>query len=325
MTKSWSTDELVETFQLAHAVSALHEMGILASLEKPQTVHKLSQHYRTDATLLKGILDYVAARTNLLRKVGATFVVTRHYSSAARFLLDLYIGAYGTNAAQLPRILRKPSTAATLVDHVKYAHAFHNAGDSVLGALVQIILHLNLKHVLDLGCGPAALLIALARKDRHLIGWGVELNPAMHRLARARIQEAQLNTRIRIVRGDCRELQSVLPLPAVENIDVVVASQVANEMFRGGQTTAVAWLRHIRQTLPGRLLLIADYYGRLGQAKAPLSRETLLHDYVQLISGQGIPPSDASLWGKVYTRSNCHLLHIIEDKATSRFVHVLQL
>ena len=325
MTNSWSTDELAETFQLAHAVSALHEMGILASLEKPRTVQEISQQYRTDATMLKGILDYVAARTNLLRKVGPTFVSTRHYSSAARFLLDLYIGAYGANAAQLPRILRKPSTAATLVDHVKYANAFHNAGDSVLGALVQIIVQLNLNHVLDLGCGPAALLIALARKDRHLVGWGVEVNPAMHRLARTRIRDAQLSTRIRVYQGDCRQLPSVLPSRVLKKVGVVVASHVANEMFRDGQTTAVAWLRQIHRAFPGRLLLIADYYGRLGQTKAPLHRETLLHDYAQLISGQGIPPSDASLWGKVYSRSNCRLLHIIEDKATSRFIHILKL
>jgi len=325
MTNSWSPYELVETFQLAHAVSTLHEMGILASLEQPRTVQDLSTRYTSDATVLEGILDYVAARTNLIRKAGKKFVATRHYSNASRFLLDLYIGAYGKNAAQLPRILRKPSTAAALVDHTRYANAFEHAGDSVLGALVQIIAELNLNHVLDLGCGSAALLIALAKKDPHLIGFGVEMNPAMQKLARARIRDAEINRRIRVFRGDCRALRSVLPLRVLKQIEVVVASHVANEMFRGGQTTAVAWLRQIRQTLPGRLLLIADYYGRLGRTKAPQYRETLLHDYVQLISGQGIPPSDASQWGQVYSRSNCRLLHIIEDQATSRFIHLLQL
>ena len=325
MRNSWSTYELVETFQLAHAVSALHETGILASLERPRTVQELSQQYRTDATVLEGVLNYVAARTNLLRKVGTTFVVTRQYSSAARFLLDLYIGAYGRNAAQLLGILRRSSMAAALVDHTKYANAFQQVGDSVLGALVQIILQLKLTHVLDLGCGPTSLLIALAKQDRHLIGWRVEMNPAMHRLTRTKIQETQLSKRIQIFLGDCRQLQSVVPPRAKQHVDVVVASQVANEMFAGGQATAITWLRQIRRALPGRLLLIADYYGRLGRTNATRYRETLLHDYVQLISGQGIPPSNVSLWKQVYSRSKCRLLHLIEDKTTSRFIHVLKL
>lgn len=325
MNNPWSAYELVETFQLSHAVSTLHEMGILASLTKPTTALELSKRSETDTTVLEGILDYVAARTNLLRKTGKKFVVTRQYSSATRFLLDLYIGAYGKNAAQLQRVLRRPSIATRLVNHDKYTKAFHNVSDLVSGALLQIIVQLQLNNILDLGCGPATLLIELARKDRRLIGWGVEMSPAMYRLARARIRDAQLSTRIRVFNGDCRKINSVLPSSVLEKVGVVVASQVANEMFADGRQTAVAWLRQIRQVFPRRLLLIADYYGRLGRTTATVNRETLLHDYVQLISGQGIPPPDASFWNKIYSQSSCRLLHIIEDKATSRFIHVLEL
>ena len=325
MRDTWSAYELVEAFHLSRAVSALHEMGMLASLTEPATAQTLAERYGTDATVLEKILDYVAARTNLLRKAGRKFVATDQYSSASCFLLDLYMGAYGQPAAQLPRILRRPSTAARLVDRNMYAKAFQHAGDSVLGALVQLIVQLRFNHVLDLGCGPAALLMALARQRPRLIGWGVEMNPAMHRLARTRIRDARLTARIRIFKGDCRTLRSVLPPRVIEHIDVAVASQVANEMFAGGLNTAVAWMRQIRRALPGRHLLISDYYGRLGRTAAPPSRETLLHDYAQLISGQGIPPPNAAPWNEIYSQSNCRLLHVIEDKTTSRFIHLVKL
>ncbi|HEU4389890.1 MAG TPA: methyltransferase, partial [Blastocatellia bacterium] len=67
------------------------------------------------------------------------------------------------------------------------------------------------------------------------------------------------------------------------------------------------------------------YYGRLIQGKKGASRETLLHDYAQLISGQGVPPASAAEWHSIYKRAECRLLHIIEDKATSRFVHIIRL
>jgi hypothetical protein len=79
------------------------------------------------------------------------------------------------------------------------------------------------------------------------------------------------------------------------------------------------------KVLPDRPLLIADYYGRLGRKKGRISRETLLHDYAQLISGQGVPPASAVEWRSIYSRAGCRLVHIIEDKKTTRFVHILVL
>jgi hypothetical protein len=96
-------------------------------------------------------------------------------------------------------------------------------------------------------------------------------------------------------------------------------------MFTDGHYQAVKWLRGLRQVLPGRPLLIADYYGRLGQKRVRLSRETLLHDFAQVISGQGVPPANASQWRAIYSRAGCQLIHIIEDKTTTRFIHILRL
>jgi hypothetical protein len=105
----------------------------------------------------------------------------------------------------------------------------------------------------------------------------------------------------------------------------VTACNVANEMFTDGYSRAVDWLRGLRKALPGRPLLIDEYYGRLGKQKGRAHRETLLHDYAQLISGQGVPPASAAEWRTIYKRAGCRLVHIIEDKTTTRFIHLLQL
>lgn len=321
----WPVFDLVEAFQLSHAVVALHNLELFSALKKPASADELAARFRLDPALLRGVLEYVATRTDLLRKSGKQFVATRNYSNGSRFLLDLYLGAYGGNAAQLTKLLRNPSVAPGAVNRLRYARAFAAADDATLGLLPEIIRKLGLGNVLDLGCGNGALLLELARQNPRFLGWGIERNAAMCRVARDRIRAARLSKRVRVLKGDCLDLSSALPPPKAALIGAVTACNVANEMFAEGPSRAIAWLRDLRTALPRRPLLIADYYGRLGQKTGRHSRETLLHDYVQLISGQGVPPANAAEWRSIYSKAGCRLIHIIEDKTTTRFVHVLQL
>src|SRR5947208_2151127 len=124
MPVQWCSFDLVKAFQLAHAVATLHNLELFTALKKPATADALAARYGLDAGLLRGTLEYVAARTDLLRKSGERFVATRNYTGAARFLLDLYVGAYGGNAAQLAKLLRDPSVAPKAVNRVRHARAF---------------------------------------------------------------------------------------------------------------------------------------------------------------------------------------------------------
>jgi SAM-dependent methyltransferase len=310
--------DLVEGLQLGHAAAALHELGVLP--ETPMTAAALAKKHRLDSNLLRGVLDYLAARTDLVRKEGDRYVATDEYSRHSRFLLGLYGLAYGNHAAQLAKLLRKPSLAASLVDRAQHARALE--GTNSAGALPAIIRQLGFTNLLDLGCGPATMLVALAESDPDFLGWGVEKNPAMRKAARANIRAAGVTERVRILPGDAFHLK--LPNDVRKTIRTVSASQLANELFGHGQAAAITWLRSLRKQLPGRPLLLADYYGRLG-TNLPAQRETLLHDYAQLLSGQGIPPPDAGAWQALYQKAGCRLVHVIEDNETTLFVHVVVL
>jgi hypothetical protein len=96
-------------------------------------------------------------------------------------------------------------------------------------------------------------------------------------------------------------------------------------MFAGGSTAAIGWLRRLRKTLPRRPFLIADYYGRLERRKGRLSGSTALHDHVQLISRQGLPPADGAEWRAIHSHAGCRPVHIIEDRTTIRFIPILRL
>lgn len=313
--------DLAEGLQLAHAVTALLELGVLEALAKPRTAEAVASLYRLDAVLLRGVLEYLAARTSLVVKRGERFVAA--VDGEGRFLLELYALAFGGNAVQLASILRRPSLAAEAVDRAHHARAFANAGTQV-GALPSLIRQLGLERVLDLGCGPAAMLVDLAAHDPAFVGWGLERNPAMVREARRNLRAAGIGKRVRILEGDATRIATALPRAIAAEVQTVTASQFVNELFGRGPSRAVQWLRTLRRALPGRTLLIADYYGRLGtNIDAP--RELLLHDYAQLISGQGVPPADIDGWNALYTAAACRLAHALEDNRTTLFIHVVVL
>ena len=169
-----SSLDLVEALQLARAVAALHDRGILDSLPL----------LPSDDAQLRGTLEYVAARTDLVRKNGGRFFATRKYDAASKFLLDVYALAYGGPA----------------VDRKRLARAFQSASQP--SALPAIIRQLGFNRVLDLGCGAGALLIALAKTDPGFIGWGLERDRAMCKAARANVRAAGVADRVKIFEGD---------------------------------------------------------------------------------------------------------------------------
>ena len=322
----WHTFDLVEAFHLAQAVATLHDLGLLEILKKPCTAGELAAKCKLDAELLHGTLEFVAARTNLLRKSADRFVATRNHAAESRFLLDLYVGAYGGNAIDLKELFADPSSAPAMVDRARYARAFANVDERTLGILPEIISGLKFEWMLDIGCGTGSLLLAVARQNPDFIGWGVDSNGAMLEVARKRVLERGLESRLSFFDGDCRKLRATIPARTRPRIGSLAACHVVNEMFRDGQRQCIKWLQHLGKLFPGRPLLIHDYYGRLGKRRqGPAVRKTLLHDYAQLISGQGVPPADAGEWRALYSDAGCRLIHIIEDKATTRFIHLLRL
>jgi SAM-dependent methyltransferase len=319
----WSVFDLVEAYQLSRAVAVLNDLNVFEST-KPFSAKQLAAKHGLDATLLAGLLEYVALRTALLRRTARErFVVTKNNS---RFLIDLYTGAYGGTANQLAKILRDPAIAPGSVDRVRYARAFESIDSAAQGILPNVIRALEFNYMLDLGCGNGDLLLELARRNSSFIGWGIDSNPAVLKVARARLRKAHIGTRVRFLEADGVRLRQEIPASVRSQIRSITCCHFANEMFAHGEGQAINWFRELRKCFPGRPLLNCDYYGRLGRTKnRKLQRETLLHDYAQMISGQGIPPATVAQWRSIYSRAGCRLVHVIDDTSTTRFIHILGL
>jgi SAM-dependent methyltransferase len=318
-----SVADLVESLHLAHAVWTLHDLDVLSSLEYPATAESLAARHRLDADMLRGVLEYVAARTSLVRKCDPGFQATANYGSESYFLLDLYAGAYGPNSGQLDRLLANPSLASGLVDRARHARAFRRLGSAPYAWPASFVRQMGWHRIVDIGCGPATLLVQLAQQNPEFEGWGIDQNPAMCKAAHSALREAQVGARIKIIEADALRLRRGTFAKISPRVQAVTACHVANEMFWRGSSAIVGWLAGLRRIFPGRPLLVVDYYGRLGSKTG--DRATLLHDYAQLISGQGIPPQRRAEWQEIYAAAGCRLVHVTEDTTTTRFAHVVVL
>ncbi|KJS53984.1 hypothetical protein VM98_22095 [Streptomyces rubellomurinus subsp. indigoferus] len=318
--------DLVEGFHLAHVVAALHEEGVLAALERPGPAEELARRTGLDSAWLRTLLDYTAARTDLLERTPDGYRATARYDPQARGLLDQYIGAYGPNGRQLRTLLRDPRPASDTVDRARHAAAFAALDRSpALGLMAEVIAQLGLGRLLDLGCGTGSLLRDLAERGPDFTGWGLDANAAMCERARHSLAEAGLAARVSVLHGDCTRLAEAFPAEVRERIETISATSLLNEFFADGRTAAVAWLRGLRELFPGRALLVSDYYGQVGRREPPWPRMPALHDVVQVTSGQGVPPGDRAGWAEVYGEAGCVPVHVIEDRAGTFFVHLLRL
>lgn len=332
MPEQWSMLDLAEGFHLAHAVMALHERGILASLTATATAEEVAAAHGLDPGMLAAVLEYVCARTDLVARTAEGYVATERCTTEALAMLDQYVGAYGPCSANLSALLVRPGPGGApgpvpgaLVDRDKHARAYARLPGPGIKILPELLRRLELGHVLDIGCGPAALLVDLAVRDPVFMGWGVDASPAMCTAARERIASAGVGDRVTVLEGDARALATALPRAIRDRVQTITAASLANEFFFPDTAPAIAWLRDLRALFPERILVIADYYGRLGQSEQPLPRTAGLHDYVQVISGQGVPPPDLAAWQEIYEAAGCSLAHVIEDPSSTCFIHLLRL
>jgi len=317
--------DLVEGFYLANALAALEHAGILKSLEKPVTLRKLAATHRVDCTILEAALDMLVSRTNLIARRARRYRLTRRYDAGVRFMLFQYLGAYRRNAVEFGRLLHHPSAASKLIDRAQHAKAFEQIDASSPNVLGDLLLQLGLNHVLDIGCGTGTLLLNLAIRRRDFVGWGLDVNPWMCAAARKRIALERATRRIAIFEGDCRNLQNSLPRPVVGKVRTITSANLVNEFFFRGPDKAVAWLDEVKAMFPGRTMLIADYCGGLGTRAKSRAPEVMLHDFMQVISGQGTPPDNRAAWKNIYDRARCDLVHRLELRDSSFFIHILRL
>jgi len=293
----------------------------------------VARNTRLDPKLVKLLLDFVSQKSSIIeRKANGGYYIKDqdNYSRVFWHNLEKYVGAYGPCLEALKDGSASMKKVHAAVDRSILAMSYARCEFPSNPMLADILFQNRIHNLLDIGCGTASLLVTLGVRDKNFLGWGLDLNKEMCRLARNRIHQAGLAKRIRIIHGDGRHASQFVPDPMVKRIAALSASSILNSFLGGKRNNrAISFLSSLKQRFPNRLLFVADYYGKLGSSssRADHCPETMVHDLVQAISGQGIPPPSLRGWLQIYRGADCKLLHAVEGRnnGIDWFIHVVEL
>ena len=319
---------LIEGHYASEIVLGLVRSGILDRLLDEPRVEVVARAGHTDPTLLHKKLDFLSRTTDLIENVGPGRYAVGNYSLAEiSFQFQKFIAAYGRSVQHLAASDTQPTEGAH-VDEKALAAAFSTV-HAIPAKLTERLRRDGYRRMVDIGCGPASLLVEMALRDSEFCGLGVDRSTAMCRVARERISQIGLASRVRVVRGDARDIGNILDSRARRRIDAIHGRSLLNAFSSRGANSPIALLRRLRSAFPGRIAFFVDYYGELGWP--PTSRRQYrlgqIHDIAQLASGQGVPPTSCQQWRAVYRAAGCRMISAEEIRGSDIrwFIHEVRL
>lgn len=324
--------DAVEGYYLANILRFLHREGILDQFRSYEDAARVAVRRGYDVGLFGALMEFVHIRSRLFEQDRRKrYRLRRRYQTfyATGFQLEKFVGAYGATVERLGESLTLPDLGRSLVNRAVEAAAYERIGSPPNPLVVEEIRKRGLKSLLDVGCGPATLLTLLAADDPTFRGWGLDADKAMLAAASRSARKAKLSSRIALIHADARRLASVISKKDRAVIDAIHCKGLFDELFRDGDGQAVAFLRTLKNLFPGKLLFVVDYYGKLTRCDAIKSRHqhTLIHDVLQVLTAQGVPPATLGEWATIYDAANCALLHAYEGESSGIdwFVHLVLL
>jgi SAM-dependent methyltransferase len=124
-------------------------------------------------------------------------------------------------------------------------------------AMVELVAatQARVERLLDLGCGPGSLSLALLDAFPHAVVYGVDFDPSVLLLARARL--ACYGARVHLVRADLRQASWAGGLPT--SLDAVVSATALHWLAPDELAALYRQLAGLLQ--PGGIFLNADHVG----------------------------------------------------------------
>lgn len=252
--------DLFEGFASTSVLAALEMAGILPLVEDGGIDEEtIADRDPVEADLLTASLRYLGDR-GLVRYAEGVHSLTDLGVEVCRdkgYLVWL-VGGYGEPLRRLDAFLGLG---------MKYGREFVRDGrwvadgaamlgrKDVVPHAMDLLGKAEFTNVLDLGCGNARFLLALA--DRFgSAGLGVDISPEACAVAEKAVAAAGLTGKVRIARGDAGDLKSI---PDLEQIDLVVTFFLLHEILASGRDRLVGYLSELAGRLPaGAHLLIAE-------------------------------------------------------------------
>ena len=320
--------DVIQGYYAGVLLLELRRLGVLNELTSPQRAATLAQQHRLDQLLTQQVLGFLAHTSDVIVQNQGYFQLGLPNAELS-FQLEKFVGAYGPVVSDVGRAIRKDCKGKDLVDRLSLARAFMETKNFANPFVPDLISASGIHCLLDLGCGPASLLIEMAKSDTEFRGIGIDSNQVMCRYARREVRDADLSRRIKIKCGNATNLKNQLSVSERNKVEGVHGRSFLNEFFASGDDLVIEMLQRLRSLFKNRTAWFVDYYGVLGDGirLAPDAQLALLQDLAQVVSRQGVPPPNEPRWRKIYGKARCKLKrsHEFSGPKIRWFIHEVEL
>jgi SAM-dependent methyltransferase len=313
---------LVNDMVLCQVLFALWDSGFyeFSLTHKQFQVQEAADELQLDATLLQWLLSYLMGR-GIIRATDGRMGLTEHGARLSNVLLrgtmNLYIGGWGPQLANIGPLLRKEITKAEYKELRSGRHTVMGTEQlscvRAAPAISKLLAGRRLRGVLHLACRTGQFLIELARSEPALHGIGIDKAPERIAAAQANALHYDVGSRLRFLTAEVGDEPLPLNDELVRRIDVVAALYLFHEVARHGRQRVVGMLQQIKTMFPGRLLVFMEtlpYDDKQILGKKPPQSFTQL-DYLLIhrIRDQGLPlpPSD---WEAILEEAGLKFLEV---------------
>jgi 2-ketoarginine methyltransferase len=306
---------------LAHALNAFIASGLLERLRSaPGTPSELAtflglHHRRTGA-----LLDYLIAEGYLYLRDGRYCLAAKGEQIGQYWpWYELLVGGYGEALAELPKHLRVGSPYArrdgAAVAQGSCGISRHDALPMTADLISAVPESTDL--IVDVGCGDGSYLAELCASMPGIRAIGLEPDASAAQLARAKIAEQGLASRVQIVEGSAEEVPAILS--DATGVPVVLAAFVLQELLEQHGADYIAELLTSSRAANANAYWVVVEVDHGPMALADLSSPLALGYYnpyylIHSITEQRLE-SD-SFWRAIFSRSGYEVVDVSHPVAT---------
>jgi SAM-dependent methyltransferase len=322
---------LINNTILAQVLFSLWDSGFYEySLTHPRfSAAQAAEELHLDAEVLLTLLHHLVG-CGVLRVAEEQMELTEYGSRLSNIVvrgaLNLNIGGYGAQVANIGPLLRKEVTRAEI-------ERFHSGDHSSLGteqltsvrlvpAVLKLLAEHDLHHMLHLACGSGGFLVQMARSDPSFHGMGIDKLAQRIAGAEKKLRRYGLESRIRLMQAEI----GVDPLPLDEEtrsqFDVIASIYLLHEIGRYGRQRIVDVLRQIKASFPGKLFLFSETMppDTPDSVRKPPGQYSQL-DYLLIhrLRGKGMPLPPAE-WKSIVAEAGIKLIDFKEVYSIGLFL-----
>jgi 2-ketoarginine methyltransferase len=252
----------IRYFALAQALYHAHRLDVFARIEATPGIDEdtLADELGLDRDRLLALLHYLCNEGYVVADPGWSLTAKGAGFPVFAPWYELLIGGYASTFQQLGDVLRKGAPwAGRDATRVGAGSCGMSAYDAL--PLVERLLERSgdqVTTIVDLGCGDAAFLIELLRRQPRLRGIGVEPNLGSTELGAARARAAGVADRLTLHNGPAADV-SMINLPEAGRGTCFLTAFVLQEILeQSGKEAVVELLKRTLDVYPEALWLVIE-------------------------------------------------------------------